>query len=215
MVTEAGTVQKLVSIIPNAPVELKICILAALDAVIDDSFLRDPGSMHIDALTHFLALSINPTNKVYCKKAASMLATIAAAEENLSDDMCTAIKRAIPILFCLLGNGDQDVRIIGANGMAELAQYSRFAINLQIRLTYFTFGAKLRPAVEEVIPQLLEQLTNVNDCARIGGIHAVAALAKYSEFGTNDQLKMLMHASSRTAGYDQQGYLSVPWASQG
>jgi hypothetical protein len=135
MVTEAGTAQKLLSIIPKAPMELKICILAALDAIIDKSFLRNPGSTHIDVLMNFLSLSLNPINKAYCKKAASMLCAI-TAEVDLSDDMCTTIKGAIPLLFPLLGNEDHDVRIIGTSGMAELAQHSGFTVILRFILTY-------------------------------------------------------------------------------
>lgn len=73
MVAEAGIATKLVSIIDSASPLLKVHILAALDAVVNES-------ADINVLTHFLSLSLSSNDVVTYKKAVSMLGIIASAE---------------------------------------------------------------------------------------------------------------------------------------
>jgi hypothetical protein len=88
IMAKAGTATKLISIIPSASPQLKPYILAALDAIIDESLLRGLEAANINVLTHFLSLSLSSNDKASNKKAASLLCMISGVlSSNLSSEL--------------------------------------------------------------------------------------------------------------------------------
>jgi len=203
MVAGVGTATKLISIIDSASPQLKVHILAALDAFIDES-------AGIDILTHFLLLSLSSNNIITYKKAVSMLGIIASATggnralvallSGISLDLHPRFQRVAlkEIMSCL----NRDPQVVTDNALVLLFNLLSPAAPVQTRTEAIVVLTRLAqqslerrrmtgmvsPCPEagtvsdEVFRKLADSLMDSNATIRAAAADGLTKLASHCEF---------------------------------